>query len=425
MTSAIPVARRVLSLYITCLLLMILLLPLTGMGQARTTGYQNITAPPDLLWDLPSLHQVPQHQWLDSGKPVRSLLYRSVDFEGRPSEVFAYYSDPDLLLGRAASGKKYPALVLVHGGGGTAFREWAEKWAAEGYAAIAMDLSGRDGAGKPLENAGPGQTNDDKFTRISGSPLQDIWSYHAVASIILAHSWLRAQPAVDSTRTGITGISWGGYLTCIAGSLDTRFKAAVPVYGCGFYDESDIFKVSLQGLSAGDKTKWMRYFDPSVYLPGAKTRFLFLNGNKDRFYNVVPYHKTYSLVRPEYRNVSIIPEMRHSHYHGWEPHEIRYFMNHILNGAPALPIVHDVRDKGDSLEATCSSPVTLHMAEFYYSNDTQSLNEVREWKVQKAEIDRNSGKIRAKKPAGGFIYGFFYVRDHRNVSASSEFILND
>ena len=32
--------------------------------------------------------------------------------------------------------------LLVHGGEGTAFREWAELWAKRGYAAIAMDLAG-------------------------------------------------------------------------------------------------------------------------------------------------------------------------------------------------------------------------------------------------------------------------------------------
>jgi len=29
----------------------------------------------------------------------------------------------------------------------------------------------------------------------------------------------------------VTGISWGGYLTCIVAGIDDRLKAAVPVYG--------------------------------------------------------------------------------------------------------------------------------------------------------------------------------------------------
>ena len=49
--------------------------------------------------------------------------------------VFAY-------LGRPATGKgPFPAMVLVHGGGGKAFREWAEHWAKRGYVALAMDTA--------------------------------------------------------------------------------------------------------------------------------------------------------------------------------------------------------------------------------------------------------------------------------------------
>ena len=41
---------------------------------------------------------------------------------------------------------------------------------------------------------------------------------------------LRAQPDVDAARIGLTGISWGGYLTCITAGVDDRFRFAVPVY---------------------------------------------------------------------------------------------------------------------------------------------------------------------------------------------------
>ena len=44
-------------------------------------------------------------------------------------------------------------------------------------------------------------------------------------------------PEVDGNRVGIVGISWGGYLTCLAADLDPRFKFAISVYGCGFLGE--------------------------------------------------------------------------------------------------------------------------------------------------------------------------------------------
>ena len=34
-------------------------------------------------------------------------------------------------------------MVLVHGGGGTAFAEWVKAWTSRGYAAIAMDTCGQ------------------------------------------------------------------------------------------------------------------------------------------------------------------------------------------------------------------------------------------------------------------------------------------
>ena len=55
-----------------------------------------------------------------------------------------------------------------------------------------------------------------------------------MADVIRGVSLLASLPDVDSKRLGITGISWGGYLTCIVASLDDRLRVAVPVYGCGF-----------------------------------------------------------------------------------------------------------------------------------------------------------------------------------------------
>lgn len=77
--------------------------------------------------------------------------------------------------------------------------------------------------GGPVMHAG-GNIND---------PVADQWMYHAVANAILAHSFLLSLPGVDASRTGITGISWGGVLCDIVPSIDRRFRFAVSVYGTG------------------------------------------------------------------------------------------------------------------------------------------------------------------------------------------------
>ena len=73
---------------------------------------------------------------------------------------------------------------------------------------------------------------------IHAGGIRNVWSYHAVANVIRAVSLIRSFKAVDPSRVGITGISWGGYLTCIVAGLDERLAVAVPVYGCGFLHEN-------------------------------------------------------------------------------------------------------------------------------------------------------------------------------------------
>src|SRR5690606_33928152 len=91
------------------------------------------------LWSLPELSKSPDYKWLDTSNNVHALSFQGVDYKGVRTEVFAYYSNPDIYAGKK-TGRKFPGVVLAHGGGGIAFRQWTEKWAAAGYAAIAIDF---------------------------------------------------------------------------------------------------------------------------------------------------------------------------------------------------------------------------------------------------------------------------------------------
>ena len=136
-------------------------------------------------------------------------------------------------------------MLCVHGGGGKAFREWAELWAKRGYVALAMDLAGKGPDGKRHADAGPDQTDVDKFGDFTLDTIGDMWTYHAVAAVVRGHSLLASRPEVDKDRIGITGISWGGYLTCIVAGIDDRLKCAVPVYGCGFLGDNSAWVARL------------------------------------------------------------------------------------------------------------------------------------------------------------------------------------
>jgi dipeptidyl aminopeptidase/acylaminoacyl peptidase len=57
-----------------------------------------------------------------------------------------------------------------------------------------------------------GPTGWGGFSQID-EPIKDQWPYHAVSAVILSHNFLRSLPQIDKKKIGITGISWGGYLS--------------------------------------------------------------------------------------------------------------------------------------------------------------------------------------------------------------------
>jgi len=276
-------------------------------------------------WNVDELRKTPRVEWLDKDGKLRRLLYESEPYQGKPTRVFAYYAEPEKIEG------KLPAMVLVHGGGGTAFSEWAQLWAKRGYIAIAMDLAGQGEGRKRLPDGGP---NQDDPARFKQNEVKDMWSYHAVAAVVRANSLLRSLPNVDPDRIGVTGISWGGYLTCIVAGVDHRFKVAVPVYGCGFIHENSVWLPTFAKMPNDWRKTWVENFEPSKYLGQAKMPMLFVNGTNDFAYPLDSYQKSYRLVKN--RNLCVTVNMPHGHPQGWAPKEIGLFVDQHLRGGKAL-----------------------------------------------------------------------------------------
>ncbi len=172
--------------------------------------------------------------------------------------------------------------------------------------------------------------------QVVDDPVEDQWTYHAVADVILGHSLLRSFPEVDPDRIGLTGISWGGYLACIVSAVDGRFPFTAPVYGCGFLGEDSTWLGTFEKMGKEKAAKWLSLWDPSRYLPGTRMPMLWLNGTNDFAYPLGSYQKSYRLPRGE-RTLVIRVRMRHAHGGpGERPEEIRAFADALFRGGPPM-----------------------------------------------------------------------------------------
>ena len=371
-------------------------------------------------WDLVALSEAPAYTWSDQSDPVWSLSYEGEHYKGNPTRVFAYYASPATIDAGRAHDKTFPAVVLVHGGGGTAFKQWAELWARRGYAAMAMDLAGCGPERKRLEHGGPDQSDDEKFGSIDLS-AQDQWTYHSVANVILAHSLIRSFEEVDASRTAVTGISWGGYLTCIVAGLDSRFKAAVPVYGCGFLDDNSVWLDRFSKMTPQQKDKWVQLWDPSMYIGSAVMPVFFVNGTHDFAYPLDSYARTYGLVKG-HRNFRITVKMPHGHEQGWAPKEIGLFVDQYLaDGIPLAAIMTPQGGNGQVL-AEVKSQTALVSAQLHYTTGTTPINKL-DWESTAAQID-GTHTLSCSVPDEATLW-FLTVTDSRGAVVSSELVFSE
>lgn len=375
----------------------------------------------NLIWDLDSLQKVPNFRYIDSTSRVHEILFEGPKYQGEKTDIFAYYSNPDIIKTGKNQGNKFPGVVLISGGSQPALKEWVERWAQEGYAAITCDYGNTSlvkGRGPLLKNL------EDELAFIYDSIAhgpKSVRAYRTSSIVMLAHSLLLSFPEVEKNKTVVTGISWGGFQTCIVAGIDNRFKAAVPVYGCAFHDEI-IFKKNFTNLTKEQVEMWMEQIDPKNYIGYSHCPILFITGDNDGCFDIEPFDKTTKLVSKENRFVRITPNMGHDHLIGWKPQEIAVFFNSILKDGVPLPRVTEVIKKDTIIEFNYISSLNIKDAYFYYSNDTLHINSERTWKSVKANI--NDNKIICQYPKEGFIYGYLYITDVKDLSTSSELIIN-
>ena len=124
--------------------------------------------------------------------------------------------------------KKYPGLILIHGGPQGAWEDvWGYRWnaqmfAAHGYVVLMTNFHGSTGYGQ-------------KFVeQISGD-----WGGACYEDLLAATDYLESLPYVDKTRLGAAGASFGGYMINWIAGHTNRFKALVS--HDGVYDNRSMY----------------------------------------------------------------------------------------------------------------------------------------------------------------------------------------
>jgi cephalosporin-C deacetylase-like acetyl esterase len=364
-------------------------------------------------WDFEALSKVPRvfeaPGFAVDG--VKALFFEGAPFQGKPTRVFAYYAVPE------AAGP-VPAMVLVHGGGGSAFASWVKMWAGRGYAAIAMDTcgctsGGLDGPHAPHEHGGPrGWGGFDQVDQ----PLEDQWPCQATAAVVLAHSLIRSFPGVDPERTGLTGISWGGYLTCLAAALDPRFNFAAPVYGCGFLGDNSGWLETFEKMGPEKARRWLSLWDPSVYLPRVQAPMLWVTGTNDFAYPLDSLRKSVQLLKGP-STLSVRVRMPHGHLPGMEAKEIPALAEARFGKGAPLARITGQGCAGRTAWVQFETTIPLARAELNFTADDGPW-EKRNWQSLPATLHAADGGAMATLPDGARFF-FFNLMDERDLVVSS------
>ncbi|MBK8467271.1 MAG: S9 family peptidase [Chloracidobacterium sp.] len=123
--------------------------------------------------------------------------------------------------------KKYPLIVLIHGGPQSAFNDsWSYRWNAQvfanqGYVVFMPNPRGSTGYGQKFVN------------EISGD-----WGGKAYVDIMNGVADVTKKPFIDKSRIGAAGASYGGYMVdwILGHNNDPRFKFKALVSHAGVYN---------------------------------------------------------------------------------------------------------------------------------------------------------------------------------------------
>jgi dienelactone hydrolase len=386
----------------------------------RAAGADDFAALRHKIRDLGRLTAPPAVYPADrpGGSPgVRALFFDGVPYRGKPTRVFAWYGAPRERAGKA------PGIVLVQGGGGTAFLEWVRKWNEHGFAAISIAVEGQtDERVQPAEKgqltwkrhewAGPARQG---IYADTAEPLPDQWMYHAVAATVLANSLLRSLPEVDAAKVGLMGISWGGVITSTVAGIDSRFAFAIPTYGCGAMGDVE----NQWGRALGENRVYRAAWDPLHWLPSARMPILWLTWLRDEHFPLTAQSASYRSA-PGPRMVAVLPDMRHSHPAGWAPPDSYAFAEGVVRtGRPWLRQTAAREERGRvAVEFSTDKPIEA--AVLYTTSETGFVGH-RKWTGTGVAAEQSGGRVKVAAPLPPGTTAWFVNVRAGALTASSDF----
>ena len=330
---------------------------------------------------------------------VHAIFYDALPWNGKPTRVFAWIGLPAKREG------KVPGMVLVHGGGGTAYKEWVQKWNAQGFAAISIAVEGqtdvdekKEAKGRPVwaRHAFSGPARDGTFADTK-LPVKEQWMYHALADTMLANTLLRSRPEVDATKIGVMGISWGGVITSTVIGLDERFAFGIPTYGCGHLFDAE----NGWGKALHDNEGYQQVWDGMNYADRVKMPVLWLSWPQDAHFPLGCQAENYRKA-PGRRMVSLISKMGHSHPAGWNPPDSYAFAKSVVEtGMPWGKSTAAASKNGLAIAIFASQkPITSAVL---VSTTDKGFTGTRKWVETPANLELFNGTIAstsAPLPAG-------------------------
>lgn len=198
-------------------------------------------------------------------KPVR-FTYRASD----GVEIEGWIMRP----ARAREGERYPAVLNIHGGPkskfGYAFMFEHQLLASKGYAVIYINPRGSDGYSEEFS---------DIRCRYGERDFEDL--IEGVRHVVESYGF------VDAERLGVTGISYGGFMTNWIVAHTDMFKAAVSQNGIASwlaeYGTSDIGFAFVPDQVCGDPLRPEKLSEksPLTYASTVKTPLLLLHSMED------------------------------------------------------------------------------------------------------------------------------------------------